>query len=990
MNNFSDTSPVYCLQSIDMRFFIFLFFQLFVALVAVAQDTVTKNGTIEGVICGGPEKEPLVTATLQLYSFPDTVYVKGVASDADGRVRLSVAEGRYLMRVSFVGYISDERNITVTANKILNIGDVQLKTDNVLLKSAEVVAEAPPITMSEDTTVYNTSAFRVPAGSMLEDLIKKYPGVEIADDGTITINGKTVNRILMKGKDFFGTDKEVALKNIPVDVVDKVKFYDKQSDFSRVTGIDDGEEETVLDLQMKKDVNTGFFGNADLAYGTKDRYSAKGLANYFADRQQYTLVASANNVGDRGFSRGGSGNGLLAYKNGGFNFATETDKLELGGHINYRHNNSDVQSFSSTEYFMNAGQPNQYINSRSNTLGRSTNFNGRFRLEWKPDTFTNIILNPSLSYSSSDGWAQDVSATFDADPFEQGYDYPMEQFGEVPEELRNVAVNRNENETLSGSESYNISADMQINRRLSKPGRNVSLSGGFGYSDSDSKNFSINNVHYYKDVAGGNGYERKRYSTTPNTNWNYNVRLSYTEPIVKNLFLQLSYRFNYSYQNSDRSTYILDDVADYNPLLGSDYHFPVLPDDYESLLSDELSRHSTYRNQRHEAQLMLRFVTSKMNLSAGITWMPQYSEMSYKYLSIDTLLKRSVYNFTPNVRLRYKWDKTTTLNLFYRGYTNQPGMTDLVDVTDDSDPLNVRKGNPGLKPSFTHNLRAHFNTNNPDAQRSIMANLRFTNTLNSISQKVTYDEVTGGRTTQPENINGNWSVDGGFGYNDAIQSNKKFTYSAFTSAGFSHQVSYISVDRNSSSAKNSNETLRLGERLKFGYRNDIFDITLNGSIDYNHSDNKLQPDNNIETYIFSYGPSGNVNIPWQNMQLSTDISMSSRRGFDDPAFNTNELLWNAQLSMSFLPRNALTLTFQMYDILHEQSNVSRTINALMRRDTRSNTIHSYCMLHVIYKFSSLGSDDPRFEERDVPGYGRPGRGMMPGFRGGMGGRGGFR
>ncbi len=977
--------PVYTL--IIMRFYIFLFSLLFIAVTITAQESVNKNGTVEGVIYGEPDNEPLATATMQLYSMPDTVYVKGTASDVDGGVRLSVAAGNYLMRISYVGFLTVERNITVTAGKKLNIGNVLLKLDNVALKQAEVVAVAPPITMSEDTTVYNTSAFRVPEGSMLEDLIKKYPGVEIADDGSITLNGKKVNRILMKGKDFFGTDKEVALKNIPVDVVDKVKFYDKQSDFSEVTGIDDGEEETVLDLQMKKSVNRGFFGNSDLAYGTKERYSGKGLANYFTDKQQYTLVLSANNVGDRGFSRGGNNAGLTAHKNGGFNFATETDKLELGGHVNYRHNDSDVRSYSSTEYFMNAGG-NQYVNSRSNSFGCSTILNGSFRLEWKPDTLTNIIFNPSFSYSSSDSWARDLSATFDDNPFEQGYNYLMQEFGDVPDELQGVAVNRNDNETLSGSVSRNISANLQVNRRLNKPGRNITLRGGFGYDDSERKNFSLNNVHYYKESAG-NGYERKRYSETPNTNWNYDVRLSYTEPILKNLFLQLSYRFNYSYQNSDRSTYILDDVADYTPMLGRDYHFPGLPADYETLLSNDLSRFSTYRNMRHEAQLMFRYVTSKMNLSAGVTWMPQQSRMDY--LGIDTLLKRNVYNFSPNIRMRYKWNKTTTLNVIYRGTTAQPSMTDLLDVTDNSDPLNIRKGNPGLKPSFTHRFNAHFNTNNPDAQRSIMANIGMSNTLNSISQKVLYDETTGGRTTQPENINGNWSVNGGFGYNDAIQANKKFTYSAFTTAGYDRQVSYISVDRNSSSQKNSNNTLRLGERLKFGYRNDIFDITLNGSIDYNHSDNKLQPDNNIETYIFSYGPSGNVNIPWHNMQLSTDISMSSRRGFDDPAFNTNELLWNAQLSMSFLARNALTVTFQMYDILHEQSNVSRTINAFMRRDTRSNSIYSYCMLHVIYKFNSMGGKDAPSDRRDVPGYGRPERGMGgPGVRGGMGGPGGFR
>lgn len=947
---------------------IFSFLIISVPYITISAQKSKKSGTIEAAVYNAEDNEPLMNVAMQLYSLPDTAYVSGTASNMEGKIRLSAASGNYLMRLSYVGFITQEKNITVEPDKKLDLGDIYMRNDVVALKQAVVTAEATPITMAEDTMIYNTSAFRVPAGSMLEDLIKKYPGVEIAEDGTITINGKTVNRILMKGKDFFGTDKEVALKNIPVDVVDKVKFYDKQSDFSRITGIDDGEEETVLDLQMKKGADRGFFGNADAGYGTKNRYTAKGLANYFTDSQQYTLVLSANNVGDRGFSRGGGRGGLQSPKNAGFNFATTSSKLETGGNINFRHNDTDTRSYSSNEYFMTGNNQGQFVNSNSISLGRSMSVNGRFRLEWKPDSMTNIIFNPSISYSESDSWSKSLSATFDSNPSAL-YDYPLEEFGEVPEELYDIAINRNSNESISKSKNRSASANLQINRRLNSKGRNIALNGGFNYGDSKNNNFSINDVKFYK-ASAGEGYERKRYSTTPGVNWSYNARLSYTEPIVNNLFLQLSYRFNYSYQNSNRSTYIFDKAPDYTPILGSNYILPALPEEYDAYYSDSLSRFSTYRNMQHEGQVMFRYVTSKMNLSAGITFLPQQSNMSYKYNGLDTVLKRTVYNFTPNVRMRYKWNKTTTLNVTYRGSSSQPSMTDLLDVTDDSNPLEIRKGNPGLKPSFTHRFDARFNTNNPDKQQGIMANIRYSNVLNSISQKVTYNEATGGRTTQPENINGNWNVDGGFSFNSAIPANKKFTYSTNTGARYDNQVSYISINRNSDSQKNTNRALTLRENLRFGYRSDLFDITLNGSLNYTHSDNALQPKNNMDTYLFSYGPSGNVNIPWQNMQISTDISMSSRRGFSDPEFNTNELLWNAQISMSMLSNNALTITFQMYDILQQQSNVSRTINALMRRDSQTNAINSYCMLHLIYKFNQVGADEARSKMRErFSGYG---------------------
>ena len=261
-------------------------FILSVLVLAVAAQEQVKKGTLSGVVTAADTGESLQTAALQLLALPDTIYKSGVATDVHGGFSLVAPVGSYILRATYVGYLTSDKKVTIAEGKNTNIGKLVLSPDVVLLKGAEVTAEVPPITVSEDTTVYNTAAFRVPAGSMLEELIKKYPGVEISDDGTIKINGKTVSRILMKGKDFFGTDKDMALKNIPVDVVDKVKFYDKKSDFARITGIDDGEEETVLDLQMRRDVEEGIFANADLGYGTKDRYSAKGMANYFTDTQR--------------------------------------------------------------------------------------------------------------------------------------------------------------------------------------------------------------------------------------------------------------------------------------------------------------------------------------------------------------------------------------------------------------------------------------------------------------------------------------------------------------------------------------------------------------------------------------------------------------------------------------------------------------------------------------------------------------------------------
>ena len=968
----------------------FLLMMVFCSLAITAQN---KNGTLSGVVVEDSNK-PLQSAMLQLFTLPDTVFKAGVASDEEGKFSITAPADKYLLRISFVGCVSQQKNVTISKGKDTDCGIIKLLPDDFLLEDAVVTAQVPPVTASEDTLVFNTAAFRVPEGSMLEELIKKYPGVEIADDGTIKINGKTVNRILMKGKDFFGTDKDVALKNISVDAVDKVKFYDKKSDFTRMTGIDDGEEETVLDLQMKKGVDDGFFSNSEAGGGSDFSaehllYRLRNTTSYYNDDAQYTLVLSANNVGDQGFSDGrgrgfggGAGNGISSPKLAGFNFAYENEKLELGGNVRGNHVSNDVKSWTSTETFMPQIGSNQFSNSRSAGLNSNLRINGNFRLEWKPDTLTNIIFTPTISYSNSDSWNESRSATFKEDPFDYDRDYEKEAYGDVSEELDGVAINKNDNETLSMGENLSFSTRLQVNRNLGKKGRNLTFRGNYSYADSKNENFSVNKIEYYQPGAGNNTAQ-KRYSTTPGNNWSYNASLSYTEPILKNLFIQISYSYDYSYNKSDRATYNFDDLAEYILEISPDFTRPILPEILPNA-DERLSRYSTYRTQKHDVGVMFRYVTSAMNLNAGFDWLPQYTELDYKYQTVDDVFTRKVLNYvSPNIRFRYKWSKQTTLNIRYRGTTSQPSMTDLIDIEDDSNPLQVTKGNPNLLPSFSNNINAFFNTYNVDAQRGINVFLGYSNTINAITRKAEYNELTGATTTTPENINGNWRANGGFVFNSAIPANTKFTYTTHTDANYSNSVSYISIQKES--VKSIAKTIGVSERLMANYRTDNWDVSLNGFFRYSHSKSTAQPEDKMNVFNFSYGPSFNYNLPWWNIKLSTNLSMSSRRGYSDPNANTDELIWNAQASASFLPKNALTVSLQLFDILQQQSNISRVVEALYRRDSESNAIYSYFMLNLSYKFNNTGGDNKKgrvareygMPEGVVPPQGPPPAGFTP-------------
>jgi hypothetical protein len=309
-------------------------------------------------------------------------------------------------------------------------------------------------------------------------------------------------------------------------------------------------------------------------------------------------------------------------------------------------------------------------------------------------------------------------------------------------------------------------------------------------------------------------------------------------------------------------------------------------------------------------------------------------------------------------------------------------------ITDNSDPLNITKGNPDLKPTFNNSLNVQFQDFNVDRLQNVSANLRFNSTLNSIVNQTIYDEKTGGRTTMPVNLDGwwrNWSTGGGIAYNTALP-NQRYKVSSSTNANYNYQEGYVRTKTNDNNFPlAATRSVTLSERLSGTYQNDWFEITLQGTLSYNRARNDLQPTANMDTYIFSYGPSTNIQLPWWNLKISTDIGMNSRRGFSDPEFNTNELIWNAQVSKSFLAQNAATVSIQFFDILGQQSNVSRVVNATMRSDTWYNTVNSYFMAHFIYRLNLFGENQSRKEARagkTNEGYPPHPEGVMPPTRNG--------
>ena len=951
------------------------------ALCAVMAQGTGGKATVTGWVVDNEDNSPVIQATVQVLSVKDSSMVAGNVTDTKGHFSIAAKPGRYLLKVSYIGYKPFFKAVSLTRNTPnVNAGKIALSSDAIMLKEAVIVAQAAEVTASEDTLVYNSSAYRVPEGSALEELVKKLPGAEVDENGKITINGKEIKKIMVDGKEFFADDPNIAMKNLPVNIIDKVRAYDKQSDMARMTGIDDGEEETVLDLTVKKGMNRGFFGNVDAAAGTEDRYSGKLLANYFQDKKQFTVIGSMNNVNDESFPGGSGGgrwrsnNGLTSVKMGGFNFATETPKLEAGGSVNFNYKDQDVVSKSSSETFVST-ERSSFANALNQNRNKTTKVTADFRIEWKPDSLTNLMFRPRFSYGDKDNATYERSYTFNTDPgLTTDEVLGTEDITSLVPEANVVnSVVRN---ALSKGDDMTVGGTMLFNRRLGKAGRNLTFRGQFNYTNSSSEQFSASQTDYFQqtaNLADAGTQERvqdiiRRYIDTPTKNYSYSARLAYSEPIFKGGYLQLGYNFQYKRSDTDNRTYNMpDEWTVWGPAASAGY----------GELDTDLSKSAKYDYYNHQVDLTLRYMTKKLRMNAGLSFQPQTTKLSYAQGALDTLVTRHVFNFTPTMDFRYTFSKTSQLRINYRGRSSQPSMTDMLPITDNTDPLNVRVGNPGLKPTFTNSLMMFYNTFNTEKQRGMMAHLNFQNQLNSISNRRIYNETTGGYTTTPVNMNGNWSVFGMVGTNTALN-DKRFTINTFTRANYQNQVSYISSKTvTAGNDKNTMKNLSLGERLRGTFRNNWWEFSLNGSIDYGHARNSYNTENNMDTYQFSYGGSTNVNLPW-NMTISTDLTQQSRRGYNLSSMNTNELIWNAQIAQNFLKGNAATLSLQFYDILRQQSNISRTISAAMRRDVEYNAIYSYCMVHFVYRLNLFGGKGA--QRPSGPGFG-PAPGMGPGFGG---------
>ena len=922
-----------------------------------AQSGEDEGLTVSGHVYDAELNEPMVQATVQLFRQRDSTFVGGTVTDLRGNFSVEApTNGIFKLKISSVGYQTIEREVTLRRNQSQELGTLLMSSESVMLQEAVVTGRAAQVIVKKDTLVYNPDAYRTPEGSPIEELIKRIPGAEVDEDGNITINGRAVKKILLDGKEFMLGDVESALKNIPLSIIQNLKFYEQQSDQARITGIDDGEKETVLDFTVKKGMNRGYMTNLDIAGGTEHRYASRGMASSFTDNTRLVILGNFNNKDENAgwWNR----RGLNARKMLGANLNYDDgEKLKMDANIRWNHRGGDNVNENASENFYSETN-RTFSNSYSKNMTRSNNWWGNVRVEWKPDSLTNILFRANGNTGTNDGTTTSASATFDADPYLYTSD-PLASLDPAGP-LGPYIVNHNRGENLTYGENKNTWAMLQFYRRLNPRGRSITLRVEGSLGDNDNRNASNNEVylHRVKNQQGQDStYFTARYSTTPSDNKGYVLSFLYSEPLWKGAHLQANYELRYNENKSDRQTYdfsrlpvnpfanIEAEYRDWDPWIGG-----LQPlDDY---LDRNLSRYSEYKNYTHNIRLTLRHKQEEYDYNVGFLIQPQRSNFiqDYRGVYVDTI--RNVTNLTPTFDFHYKFSDQENIWVQYRGDTRQPEMSQLLAITDDSNPLYITKGNPGLKPQFTNSLNVYYKNYIQKYKRSVVFYVNYRHIRNSISNMVRYNPETGGSISQPENINGNWNVNGGFTLNTALDSAAHWNVGTDTRLRYNNYVSYV-AQRQADAAKNTTKTTNVNERLTASYRNDWLEVALDGQVNYQHSRNELQPSANLDTWQFTYGGQFLVRLPW-DFEVSMNLHERSRRGYNDASMNTNELLWNGQISKPFLKSKSLIVALNFYDLLGQQSNYERWVNATGRSDTRYNSINSYAMLHIRYRLNMFG------------------------------------
>jgi len=907
-----------------------------------------KNGSVKGVAYDTISKQPVSAATVTVLDKKDSSLVTFTMTSSDGKFELKgLANGEYRLMISHISYYNSNKPFTISdVEKNADAGNVIMNDKTKLLEEVVLAAEAPPVTLVGDTIQYNAGSFKTPPNASVEQLLKKLPGVKVEKDGTIKAQGEKVTKVLVDGKEFFGNDPKVATKNLPADAVDKVQVYDKQSDQAQLTGFEDGNYEKTINLKLKKDKKKGVFGKVNAGTGNKERYEGKFNVNSFKGARQFSAIGMGNNTNAEGFSFMDilSFSGELArMKSGGGNINMSSDDAAAmginsgnsnsgintawGGGLNYNNiigTKLDLQS----NYFYNRYNPNQeshiqrqyllpstyYYN--QNAFSDNLNNSHRFNLNglYQIDSMNSIRINPSFSYQQTNNRSQTDYQTLSDNQ---------------------TLTNEGFSNTTAKSKGYNFRNEITWRKKFAKKGRTFSLSllTSLNKSDGDGSLSSITSFYnpngslLQKDTLN-------QKSTTESSLKSYNARAVYTEPIWKRSLLEFSVSRSDSKSIAEKLTH------DYNK--GSGKY-----DQLNNFLSNDFENTYSYTN----AGIRMRTQKKKYNYSFGANWQQAALDGKITSGTKDSLISKTFRNILPNARFQYNFTKFKSFSLTYNTSTNQPSMSQLQPVPDNSNPLNIKDGNPDLKQEFNHIVQANLNLISPYKNKNLFVFLTGRATENKI---VNYDSInlqTGVRKTKPVNVSGVYNLNTNISYSVPVRF-LKGSVEISNGLGYNRGKQLIN-DVNGNILSNTIKTLSLGPDLRLDMNpTDKLNISTGAGFSYNKTKYSQQSSRENNYFSQEYNASLDWEMPKQFF-FSTDFTytINSQRA---AGFNTKVPLWNASISKQMLKYNRGELKFSARDLLNKNVGVTRNTNNNYIEDSRVLTLRQFFLLSFTYSLSKTG------------------------------------
>ena len=915
------------------RFLLSLIFILSITVVAHAQG---KIGSVKGTVMDTAANKALASATINVLDAKDSTLVTFARSRDNGTFEVSkLNPGNYLLLVSYTGFAKKHLPFTITNDKpVADLSAIPLTSNSTL---EDVVVVAAPVTLKGDTVEFNAGSFKVnKPNAVVEDLLKRLPGVEVDKDGNIKANGQDVKRILVDGKEFFGNDPKLATKNLQADMVNKVQVFERKSDQSQFTGFDDGNTEPTINLTLKNDKRNGIFGRATAGAGTDGRYQGNANINRFQKGEQMSFVGSANNTNQQNFSLldalgvgggggataivrtvgsgigglggfGGNGQGITATQSAGLNYN------------NFKKSNLEVTS----SYFFNGTQlRNDYVTRNETFLADSSqrytengytnrnNYNHRINaaIDWKMDSNNSIRITPSISFQNTRSFS--------------GKDF-------ITNSSKGLLLSNGFNRTDNTTQGFNANVTALYRHRFNRAGRTFSTELRVGGSNSEGEgsqytvnNRSLPNIGFRADTLDQRNF-------TDNQSGNLGLTLRYTEPMSRRSLLELSAFYNKSNSQRDQRTF------DRNRLTGQ---YDVENERLTNFID----------NDYNTTGGGVKFRENRQGWNYTIGADVQRAELTSLLQGKSTPISQSFLNLLPNAQLQISKNRYRNFRLIYNGTTNNPSVTQLQPIEDISDPLNIKRGNPNLKQSFVNNFRINYTSFDPYTMKSFFAFVNLRQTNNAI---VNNDSIfaTGGQLTKYLNADGVWSSNANVNMGFPVTiANAKANINIGTGANYSRNVNY------QNDLKNLITNINLTQRLSGSYNyKELFDVTLGGNINWTRATQSLRPQGNNNFWSYSADFETNWYLP-KNLTIGTTVAYNGNAGRAE-GFNLNYTLWNAYVSKGILKNKKGEIRLSVNDLLNQNTGVDRSASGNVIRDSQYTVLKRYVLLSFTYNLSRFGN-----------------------------------